>query len=345
MNQRARKTWVSIVIAALIIAGLVVVGFVGGTYVFLRSHLHGEDLDPDARARAARGDACALWWCDTAHRDWRPTDSPSCTGIRRGSSAGERASRRPVRRRAPVISLESICPGGSCRCRFRGRADSTRQPRLLGGRRRRAAAVDARGSRAARTRSRPRRQSARQSRAGVDGVAPAACPATARPGFRFSSPPSSSSAYWRWRGRWDGVLHLPARQAEFINDQTAEQEFVSARGRFGGQQALDRNQARRRTRRASWIDRISRSRTRTSSRRCAVLAYDDTRRKARSRVHPLLAASDAADARPVVSERRGHRCGHRQRSRAPDRRRSRSSGTRIAARSQGPTRLASARLD
>lgn len=27
-------------------------------------------------------------------------------------------------------------------------------------------------------------------------------------------------------------------QAEFINDQTAEQEFVSARARFGGQQAL-----------------------------------------------------------------------------------------------------------
>jgi hypothetical protein len=51
MNQRTRKTWVSIVIAALIIAGLVVAGFVGGTYVFLRSHLHGEDIDPD-RARA-----------------------------------------------------------------------------------------------------------------------------------------------------------------------------------------------------------------------------------------------------------------------------------------------------
>ncbi|HEY7285349.1 MAG TPA: hypothetical protein VH497_07895 [Vicinamibacterales bacterium] len=46
MNQRTRKTWVSIVIAALIISGLVVVGFVGGAYVFLRSHLHGEDVEP-----------------------------------------------------------------------------------------------------------------------------------------------------------------------------------------------------------------------------------------------------------------------------------------------------------
>jgi hypothetical protein len=51
MNQRTRKTWASIVIAALIISGLVVVGFVGGAYVFLRSHLHGEDIDP-AQANA-----------------------------------------------------------------------------------------------------------------------------------------------------------------------------------------------------------------------------------------------------------------------------------------------------
>jgi len=48
MNQRARKTWVSIVIAALIVAAVVVVGFVAGTYVFLQSHLHGEDVEPQA---------------------------------------------------------------------------------------------------------------------------------------------------------------------------------------------------------------------------------------------------------------------------------------------------------
>lgn len=47
MNQRTRKTWVSIVIAALIISAVVVVGFVGGAYVFLRSHLHGEDVEPE----------------------------------------------------------------------------------------------------------------------------------------------------------------------------------------------------------------------------------------------------------------------------------------------------------
>ena len=47
MNQRTRKTWVSVVIAALIIAAIVVVGFVGATYVFLHSHLQGEDVEPD----------------------------------------------------------------------------------------------------------------------------------------------------------------------------------------------------------------------------------------------------------------------------------------------------------
>jgi hypothetical protein len=57
MNQRTRRTWVSIVIAALIIAGVVVVGFVAGTYVFLHSHLQGENLPPDraiAEVAAAR---------------------------------------------------------------------------------------------------------------------------------------------------------------------------------------------------------------------------------------------------------------------------------------------------
>jgi hypothetical protein len=47
MNQRTRKTWVSVVIAALIIAAVVVVGFVGATYVFLHSHLQGADVEPD----------------------------------------------------------------------------------------------------------------------------------------------------------------------------------------------------------------------------------------------------------------------------------------------------------
>jgi hypothetical protein len=47
MNQRARKTWVSVVIAALIISALVIVGFVGGAYIFLSSHLHGQDVEPD----------------------------------------------------------------------------------------------------------------------------------------------------------------------------------------------------------------------------------------------------------------------------------------------------------
>ncbi len=47
MNQRARKTWVSIVIAALIISALVVVGFVGGAYIFFSSHLHGQDVEPE----------------------------------------------------------------------------------------------------------------------------------------------------------------------------------------------------------------------------------------------------------------------------------------------------------
>ena len=47
MNQRARKTWVSIVIAALIVSALVVVGFVGGAYIFLSSHLHGDDVEPE----------------------------------------------------------------------------------------------------------------------------------------------------------------------------------------------------------------------------------------------------------------------------------------------------------
>ncbi|HEX7140513.1 MAG TPA: hypothetical protein VF219_21860 [Vicinamibacterales bacterium] len=47
MNQRTRKTWVSIVIAALIISALVVVGFVAGAYIFFTGHLHGEDIAPE----------------------------------------------------------------------------------------------------------------------------------------------------------------------------------------------------------------------------------------------------------------------------------------------------------
>jgi len=46
MNQRTRKTWVSVVIAALIISVVVIVGFVAGVYVFFSSHLHGEDVAP-----------------------------------------------------------------------------------------------------------------------------------------------------------------------------------------------------------------------------------------------------------------------------------------------------------
>jgi len=47
MNQRTRKTWVSVVIAALIISVVVVVAFVAGVYIFFSSHLHGEDIPPD----------------------------------------------------------------------------------------------------------------------------------------------------------------------------------------------------------------------------------------------------------------------------------------------------------
>ena len=43
-----KKTWVSIVVAATIIAGLVVAAFVGAAYVFMRTHVHTEAVQRQA---------------------------------------------------------------------------------------------------------------------------------------------------------------------------------------------------------------------------------------------------------------------------------------------------------
>ena len=61
MDAKTRKTWVSVVIAAVIIIGLLAIGVVGGTAFFIYSHVNAKFVPPDtaeqefltARARFA----------------------------------------------------------------------------------------------------------------------------------------------------------------------------------------------------------------------------------------------------------------------------------------------------
>ncbi|HEY7289391.1 MAG TPA: hypothetical protein VH583_06095 [Vicinamibacterales bacterium] len=49
-ERELRKTWVQIAIAAVIVGVVVVVLFAGGTYLFLRSHVHSDVVRDDAAA-------------------------------------------------------------------------------------------------------------------------------------------------------------------------------------------------------------------------------------------------------------------------------------------------------
>ena len=101
MNQRTRRTWVSIVIAALIVAGIVVVGFVGGAYVFLHNHMRNEDLSSDrARSEVLRGGRNDLSAPASRGAVWRSA-SP---GVRSGGASLQ----APSRSRAGAVQHRSI---------------------------------------------------------------------------------------------------------------------------------------------------------------------------------------------------------------------------------------------
>jgi uncharacterized iron-regulated membrane protein len=69
MEKSTRRTWISIVIASVIIVGILAVAAVGGTAYFFYRHINAQYAPRERRRRAVRRGPGAVLRAEAAHRD------------------------------------------------------------------------------------------------------------------------------------------------------------------------------------------------------------------------------------------------------------------------------------